>query len=156
MKMENDMAKQTNPGERIDLIEKLFILSVVILNIIGSLQHFFYHIEFVKYSGQYQKFIMVLNIMYGFIFLYIALGIYFGNRYQRHTFILFNLLWWVTTTCVFLSIMPDITTLSLVRKYIPLPFQDIICIILFFCVQIGMSAYLVYKGRNFYKLEERA
>ena len=129
----------------IELIEKYLIFFVILLNLVAAMQHFFYHLELSGYHGDYRKFMIILNIMYGFIFFYIAAGLYLEERHGGKSFFIFNLVWWSTNTCVVLAVIPDITTLSQLRKYIPLPFEDIVCISIYFFVQISMSGYLVYK-----------
>ncbi len=125
-------------------LKKYAISLLIFLNLVAAGLHFIYHIEIIKYQGLYQKFLIVTNIMYGFSFLYIAAGVCLGNIYQRHTCIIFNLVWWITNAVIVLFFPPDITTLNLLTKYIPLPFEDMVCVILYFIVQISLSIYLLY------------
>ena len=129
----------------IDLAEKYLILFVILLNLIAALQHFLYHMELGAYQGEYRRFIIILNIMYGFIFFYMAAGLFLEKRYGGKSFYIFNLVWWCTNTCVVIAVIPDVTTLSLLKKYIPLPFEDIFCILIYFAAQISMSGYVLYR-----------
>ncbi len=139
------MVTETPKLKTAPLLKKYALGLLIFLNLVAAFLHFTYHIELIKYQGMYQKFLIITNIMYGFSFLYIAAGVYLGNSYQRHTCIIFNLVWWVTNAVIVFSFTPDITTLDLLKKFIPLPFEDMVCIILYFMGQISLSIYLLYK-----------
>lgn len=130
-------------------MEKLAVTGMIILNLVAAGLHFAYHSEIAQHPAwPFQKFFIVTNIMFGFSFLYIALGVLMGTAKQRRAGIIFNLVWWSTNAIILLWFPPDITTLSLLNDYISLPFNDMTCITLYFIGQMSLSIFLLYVDNH--------
>lgn len=133
----------------VELLGKLAVAGLIFLNVVAAGLHFAYHGQIVKLPPwPLQNFFIVTNIMFGFSFLYIALGTMLGADGQRRACVIFNLVWWATNAIIVLWFPPDITTLSLLKDYIPLPFNDMTCITLYFIGQICLSIFILYVSNH--------
>jgi hypothetical protein len=120
---------------------------IAIIDLLAAIMHFVFHIELMQYHDKLSKFLIVENLIIGFIALYISMSIILGNINQKKGFLFFSLSYWITSCIVVLIIQPDVTTASMVKEYMPIKLSELIYILLYFGLQIIITAYAILNNQ---------
>jgi len=96
------------------------MIFLALLNFTAGAMHVIFEFRLLEYDGYYRKFIQRRNILTGFVFLYFSFGILWMNKSQKQATVLFQIFWWVLFTVVVVSFWGSVTTLSMIKAWLPL------------------------------------
>ena len=112
-------------------------IALFLINVVTAIMHVLFEIYIYRnYWGEYKSFILVENLLIAFMFLVMAIVVYFSSH--NKTYILYNLISWTVFEISVLLLKPEKTTLELLncppgKQWICLclvgAFTIIICII---------------------------
>lgn len=122
------------------------LLSLVILNFVTGIMHIIFQFYLIKSTGIYREFLLIENLLIGFVFLYSSLGLFIGSNAQRRVLLIFQLLLWTIFFFLVIFYWGAVTTLSIFTKWLYWP--DSLILSLIGLIGIVLSIINLSKIRN--------
>lgn len=121
------------------------MLLLVLLNLVSGIMHILFEFHLLNYQGSYHKFILIENLLIGFVFTYFAWGLFFGEKAQRDTLVLFQLSWWTVFSLIDIACWGSETTLGMFKKWLPL--SESLILLVSGVVGIILSTLIIYETK---------
>lgn len=121
------------------------MLLLILLNLISGIMHILFEFHLLDYAGLYHKFILIENLLIGFIFIYFSWGLFFGEKAQRDTLVLFQLSWWIVFSLIDIACWGSETTLGMFKTWLPL--SESLILLVSGVVGIILSILIIYETK---------
>lgn len=121
------------------------VLSLTLLNLISGIMHILFEFHLLNYEGPYHKFILIENLLIGFVFIYFSWGLFFGYKTKENALVWFQLSWWTIFSLVDIACWGSETTLGMFKTWLPLP--ESLILLVSGITGIILSALIIYKTK---------
>lgn len=133
-------------------IKKLDLYTIVLAvnNLVGGILHIIFEFYLLKEQSIYRGFLLIENMLITAVFIYFCYGLLLTNKVMRITVIKQNVLFWLVFAISFFLFQPEITSLVIYEKYLPLGQKEALQIIGSISFAISLLSY-----RETYKLSKK-
>lgn len=104
--------------------QSLTVNSLIIINCFCALLHFAFEYYLLNYQGIYREFLLIENLLIGFVFVSFSAGLYFGSEPVRQTLLNYQLAWWSVFVVLVIAFWDAVTTLSMFKQWFTLPLSE--------------------------------
>lgn len=102
----------------------LTVNSLIIINCFCALLHFAFEYYLLSYQGPYREFLLIENLLIGFVFISFSAGLYFGTKPVRQALLNYQLIWWSVFVILVIAFWDAVTTLSMFKQWFTLPLSE--------------------------------
>jgi hypothetical protein len=116
----------------------IFTTALAINNIIGGVLHLIFEFYLLSDTSIFRGFLLIENFLIGMLFIYFGFGLLFLKIKQRIFLIQINIGFWLLFVIAFILFQPDITSLVVIERYLPMQQKNMLLMIgiITFCINL--------------------
>jgi hypothetical protein len=125
------------------------LLALIFLNFICALLHFLFEYHLWFQQGELREFLLIENVLIGFVFLSFSIGLYFCREKLLSILVTVQLIWWIVFSITVVLFWNAVTTLSMFRPWLTLPLSESAMLLITGLMAIGICFFFQQRQHSY-------